>query len=130
MAFDRAATLLRRAMAAGPWPYPMAGRLQGDLGDALANSRRGREAGRTYLEAAAAVPPSEGIELRRRAFQQLLCSGEHDLGLEELRKVFREVGLPIAETATKAMLSAALGLIRLRFRGMRSTRPPLRHRRR
>ena len=73
---------------------------------ALANSRRGREAGRTYLEAAAAVPPSEGIELRRRAFQQLLCSGEHDLGLEELRKVFREVGLPIAETATKAMLSA------------------------
>jgi serine/threonine protein kinase/tetratricopeptide (TPR) repeat protein len=125
LAFDRAASLLRRALEVAPWPFPWAGRLKAELGDALANSRRGREAGRVYLEAAAKVPPGESVELRRRAFQQLLTAGDHDLGLGELRKVFQAVGLPYGETPSRALASAALGLIRLRVRGLGFRRRPL-----
>jgi serine/threonine protein kinase len=118
MAFDRAAGLFRRALELGSWPFPEQGRLKAELGDALSSSRRGREAGDVYLEAAAEVPLAESIELRRRAFQQLLTSGDHDLGIDVLRRVFQAVGLRYPETPGKALLSAALGLVRLRFRGL------------
>ena len=122
MAFDRAVALYRRALEMGAWPFPTEGRLKGELGDALANSRRGREAGHVYLEAAQGVPHRESIELRRRGFQQLLTSGQHDLGIEELRRVFRDVGLKYPETPGRALASAALGLAALRLRGL-SFRP-------
>ncbi len=125
MAFDRAASLFRRALEMGAWPFPTEGRLKGELGDALANSRRGREAGHVYLEAAKGVPHQESIELRRRGFQQLLTSGEHDLGIDELRRVFRAVGLHYPETPRKAILSAALGLATLRLRGLTFRPRPL-----
>ena len=124
MAFDRAAGLYRRALEMGVWPFPTEGRLKGELGDALANSRRGREAGHVYLEAASGVPPRESIDLRRRGFQQLLTSGEHDLGIAELRRVFRDVGLNYPETPARAMASAALGLAMLRLRGLKFSRRP------
>jgi serine/threonine protein kinase len=125
MAFDRAAGLFRRALEVGAWPFPTEGRLKGELGDALANSRRGREAGHVYLEAAKAVPHRESIELRRRAFQQLLTSGEHDLGVQELRRVFQDVGLHYPETPGRAIASAALGLATLRLRGLTARPRPL-----
>jgi serine/threonine protein kinase len=118
MAFDRAADLFRQAIEIGAWPFPTEGRLKGELGDALANSRRGREAGHIYLEAAKGVPERESIDLRRRGFQQLLTSGEHDLGIAEMRGVFEAVGLSFPETPGKALLSAALGLAKLRLRGL------------
>ena len=113
------------ALAIGAWPFPTEGRLKGELGDALANSRRGREAGHVYLEAANWVPEREAIELRRRGFQQLLTSGEHDRGIAELRRVFQAVGLRFPETPIKAMASAALGLTWLRLRGLKLRRRPV-----
>jgi serine/threonine protein kinase len=118
LAFDRAASLFHRALELGAWPFPTEGRLRGELGDALANSRRGREAGHVYLDAAAGVPLAQSIELRRRAFQQLLTGGEHDLGIEELRRVFRVVGLRYSSTPARALAWTALGLARLRLRGL------------
>ena len=125
MAFDRAASLFCRALEVGAWPFPTEGRLKGELGDALANSRRGREAGYVYLEAAKSVPHRESIELRRRAFQQLLTCGEHDVGIKELRRVFQAVGLHYPETPARAMASAALGLATLRLRGLTFRPRPL-----
>jgi len=125
LAFDRAASLYRRALELAAWPWPMAGRLKGELADALANSRRGREAGLVYLEAAGEVTSRESIELRRRAFQQLLTSGEHDLGIEQLRRVFQDVGLRLAKTPTRALWLAAIGFGHLRIRGLGFRRQPL-----
>ena len=69
LAFDRAATLYRRALELTDWPMPMEAQIKAELGNALANSRRGREAGRAYLDAAV-VPQSrsQSIELRRAHF--------------------------------------------------------------
>ena len=124
MAFDRAAGLFRRALEIGAWPFPTEGRLKGELGDALANSRRGREAGHVYLEAAKGVPHAESIELSRRGFQQLLTSGEHDLGIAELRRVFRGRGPAVSpRRRVERWLSAALGLAKLRAPRPRRSRP-------
>jgi serine/threonine protein kinase len=118
LAFDRAAKLYQRALELGEWPSDVASRLKGELGDALANSRRGREAGLVYLDAAPGATLAESIELRRRAFQQLLCSGDHDRGIEVLRGVFRDVGLRFPKTPAQALASTALAVLRLRVRGL------------
>ena len=120
MAFDRAASLYRRARG-GNLAIPDRRPAQGRAGQCAANSRRGREAGQVYLDAAARVPLAESIELRRRAFQQLLTSGEHDLGIDVLGRVFQAVGLRYPKTPGKALLSAALGLAVLRVRGLAFT---------
>jgi serine/threonine protein kinase len=125
LAFDRAASLYSLALELSAWPPETEGRIKAELGDALANSRRGREAGFVYLDAAARVPAAQSIEFRRRAFQQLLTSGEHDLGIDQLRQVFREVGLRYPTTPGRALLSAATGLTRFRLRGLGFRPQPL-----
>ena len=71
------------------------------------------------------MPQSQSIELRRRAFQQLLTSGEHDLGIEVLRKVFEAVGLRYPATPSQALVSAALGLAKLRLTRLAVRAQPL-----
>ena len=118
LAFDRAATLYRLALELRAPGSTNEYLLRARLGDALANARRGREAGQVYLEASPGVSRPESIDLRRRAFQQLLTAGEHDRGLEVLREVFRDVGLPYAESPSRAVAMTAASLIRLRLRGV------------
>jgi hypothetical protein len=125
LAFDRAVTLYRLALELRPTGSPDEYRLRARLGDALANARRGREAGQVYLDASPGVSRLESIELRRRAFQQLLTSGEHDKGLDVLQAVFRDVGLRYARTPAQAFWLTALDAIRIRVGGTRFRARPL-----
>jgi hypothetical protein len=118
LAFDRAARFYALALELRPAGSGDEYRLRAKLGDALANARRGREAGRVYLDASPGVSRLESIDLRRRAVQQLLTSGEYDRGIEVLREVFRDVGLPYAGTPSRALAMATLHGIHLGIRGL------------
>jgi serine/threonine protein kinase len=127
LAFERAVTLYKAALQLLPAGSPDKYQLTARLGDALANARRGREAGLVYLDAAPGVSRVESIDLRRRAFQQLLSAGELDLGSEVMRQVFRDVGLRYAGTPSLALASTLLGALRLQLFGV-SFRPRTRER--
>lgn len=117
LAFDRAARLYQRAHELGT-PQTRSSDLLVKLGDALANAGRGRDAARAYQAAAATAPPSEAVELQRRAADQLLRSGHLDEGLAELRSVLRKVGLALPASPRRAFASILLLRARIAVRGL------------
>ena len=123
LAFERAATLYRfaaerQAGAAERW------RLQSRLGDALANAGHGPEAADAYLEAAGAAPAGDALELRRRAAENLLRSGHIDRGLEVVREVLAPLGLRLARTPQRALVSLLALHLRLAWRGLGARERP------
>jgi serine/threonine protein kinase len=95
LAFDRAATLYRQALAlrAEGEGQGEGRRLRAALGDALANAGRGAEAAGAYLEAARGAERAEGLKLRRLAAMQYLISGHMKEGFATLEDVLRELGM-------------------------------------
>jgi serine/threonine protein kinase len=117
LAFERAATLYRRALA---WSGPgHEAQLRLRLAHALINAGRGVEAAPLLLASAEGRKDAEAIELRRRAAEQLLVSGYIDEGSKVLRDVLTGVGIQYPETTTRAALLVIARLVRLRLRGMR-----------
>src|SRR6185437_4351609 len=92
--------------------------LQTLRGDALANAGRGRDASEAYV--AAVVDPASlaGIELRRRACEQLLRSGHFDDGIKMTRGVLRELGFSYPRTPTHALASLLFHRAQSRLRGV------------
>ena len=88
------------------------------LGDALSSSGRGAEAGEAYLAALRGAPPTEALELGRRAAETLLRSGYIDGGLAILRGVLSQVDIAIPATPTRAISSLLYLRARLRLRGL------------
>ncbi|RMH16496.1 MAG: serine/threonine-protein kinase PknK [Acidobacteria bacterium] len=119
LAFDRAARLYRIALDLKPPGGEQERQLRVKLGDALTNAGRGPEAARAYLEAAAGAKAAEVIELRRRAAEQLLISGHIDEGLETVGSVLEEIGMKLAPTPRRALVSLACQLLLLKLRGLR-----------
>jgi hypothetical protein len=118
LAFDRAVRFYQLALQSmDAAEQPKALRLR--LADALANAGRGGEAGEAYLVAAEGSEPSVGLELRRRAAEQLLISGHIDRGLAILRDVLAAVGMKMAETPRRAVLSLLTTRAKLKLRGLR-----------
>jgi hypothetical protein len=124
LAFDRAARLYRQAIQLRPLPGADGRALQVALGEALANAGRGAEAAGAFREAAASIEPQSGgdqaakWELQRRAAEQLLRAGHIDEGLERLREVLDAVGVPMAKTPRRALLSLLWSRLRLKLRGL------------
>jgi serine/threonine protein kinase len=120
LAFERAARLYRRSLLLSPPADPWEERtLRVRLGDALANAGRGAAAAEAYLAAVdAGTPDGEGLELRRRAAQQLLITGHHDEGLEVLRQVLHAVGMRLARTPGRALVLFVLRRAQLALRGL------------
>jgi hypothetical protein len=81
------------------------------LGDALANAGRGPEAAAAYEAATDGATPFEQLDLRRRAAEQLLCSGHIDRGLDVIQDVLGSVRMRLAKTP----LGALVALVWLRF---------------
>jgi serine/threonine protein kinase len=119
LAFDRAADLYRRALGLLPDDVAERRRLYEQLGAALANAGRGKEAGDAFLNGAEGADVGKNRDLRRRAAEQFLRSGHVVKGLEVLDDVLREVGLRLPRTPRKARRSWLLRCARLRDRGLR-----------
>lgn len=105
LAFDRAATLYRLALEHRPDGGADGSTLRLGLADALANAGRGAAAANEYLRVAESAGPGQGLELRSRASFQFLVSGHLDRGLEVLHAVLEPVGMRLARTPRRALLS-------------------------
>jgi serine/threonine protein kinase/tetratricopeptide (TPR) repeat protein len=122
LAFERAATLYRRALELQEATGEAARELNVRMADALANAGRGAEAARVYLEAADGAPPARALEWQRRAGLQLLSCGHVDAGLEVMRRVLDAVGLRLPGSANRALWSLLGQRLRLWLRGLRGLR--------
>jgi len=119
LAFDRAADLYRTALRLGTYERDALRGLRAALGDALANSGRCVDAAQAYLDAAAGADPATRLECQRRAAQQFLISGHIERGLDTLREVLGDVGVSVARTPRRALVSLLWQRFRLRVRGLR-----------
>ena len=134
LAFDRAARMYRLVLEAQPSEDPDRRVLLIRLGTALANASRGLEAADAYLEAAAIAPPvlasgrgaagsvAPAIEDKRRAAEQLLCSGNIDRGRALLGEALQAAGLRVPRSRKGVLLSLLLRRVQLRLRGLRYQR--------
>ena len=96
LAFDRAASFYRHALALSPAsPTPHAWR-EG-LADALANAGRPAEAAEAYLRAADGAGDLQRVELQRRGAEQFLIGGHIDRGLELIRTMLANMGMACRE---------------------------------
>ena len=120
LAFDRAARLYFMALELSAGAEPEARRaLQVDLGDALANAGRGAEAAGSYMAASRGASKAEGLELQRRAAEQLLLSGHIDQSMPVFRSVLATLGFRYLESNLGSILSFLFHRLRIRLRGLK-----------
>jgi hypothetical protein len=119
LAFDRAADLFCFSLQRLGADDPARRGLQTQLGDALANAGRAPEAARAYLDAAVGASSPEGLELARRAAEQLLISGHSADGRRVAGSVLKAVGFKLPSTPQRAVLSLLLQRAKIRLRGVR-----------
>ncbi len=117
LAFERAARLHELVLELGIPADEQSGVLA-QLGNALAMAGRGPAAARAFLEAASRTSQADGLDLRRRAGEQLLCSGHIDDGLTVLRGVLEALGLRYPETPRRALVALVLHRLRSALRGL------------
>jgi eukaryotic-like serine/threonine-protein kinase len=120
-ALDLASSGSPDSAAAGALDAADARRLRVRLAESLAHADRGGEAGEAFLAAVAAAPADdpEAFALQRRAAEQLLRSGRVDLGLQALEAVLATIGMRLAPTPRRALLSLVGQRLRLGIRGLR-----------
>jgi eukaryotic-like serine/threonine-protein kinase len=121
LAFDRAARLYHLSLDLRPLDGEPGSKLRAKLGDALANAGRGAEAAAVYLEAAMDATPTEALDLRRRAADQLLRSGHIDEAMDAFRSVLGAIGMSMPETPRSALASLLIRRAQVRLRGLRFT---------
>ncbi len=118
LAFDRASELYRTARRLGDYEGEELLRLQLALGDALACAGHSAEAAEAYVSATENANPATRLECQRLAAQQFLISGHIDRGLDILQTVLGDIGVSIARTPKRALLSLLVQRFRLRLRGL------------
>ncbi len=126
LAFDQAAQFYRHALALGPDAAaadhsapPDRAALEEGLADALANAGRCQPAAAAYQRAAAYHNGSKALDLRRLAAEQLLVSGHVDEGRAVLQGVLAQIGMKLAPTPRRALLSLIARRLQLKLHGMR-----------
>jgi len=122
LAFDRAAALYHLAVDLAEPGEVRDLRLR--LGEALANAGRGPAAAEALVAVAGTMSGVEALQLRRRAGEQLLVCGHVEEGLGLLREVLDAVGLRVAETPRRALVSLLWHRLRLWFRGLEPQKNP------
>ena len=121
LAFDRAASFYQTALDLAPLDPTARREIQVKRGDALAADGRGHHAAEVYLGAASGAPPTLGLELKRRAAEQLLRSGYLDEGYRVVRAVLDAMGMKLAKSPTRALLMLIFRRVQIRLRGLRFT---------
>ncbi|WP_434415583.1 protein kinase domain-containing protein [Nannocystis pusilla] len=119
LAFYRAAQLYGRALAWAPdLPDDERRALLRRRADALALAGRSAEAAPVYASAAEGASAAESLELRRRAGEQFLVSGNIDQGVRMLRPALVEVDLGYPATPGRANMSIITRSTQLSLRGL------------
>ena len=119
LAFDRAARLYRLALDLDPaMPRERQSAIEVKLGDALASAGRGGQAAAAYLAAAADADPRHQLELRRRAAEQQLRAGQIDDGFDTIRSVLAAIGMSLATSPRRALVSMLWQRLKIRMRGL------------
>jgi hypothetical protein len=116
--FDLSSRWYAIALEGPQWTDEDRRALRTQLADALADAGRPREAADQFLGAALGADASTTLELRRRAAGSLLQSGYVREGLELTRTVLSGVGLAMARTPLRGLMSMALRRAWLRIRGL------------
>jgi hypothetical protein len=116
--FDLSSRWYAIALEGPQWTDAERRALRTQLADALADAGRPREAAEQFLVAASGADASTTLELRRRAAGSLLQSGYVAEGLELTRTVLAGVGLAMARTPVRGLLSTVLRRAWLRIRGL------------
>jgi tetratricopeptide (TPR) repeat protein len=126
LAFERAARLYRSAIEMAPHADEAARSLEQRLAEALMNAGYVAEAGEVNLALAERARGDEAIDLRRRAAEQLLCSGRFEPGLVVLRSVLDAVKLYFPGAPAMVLLSLIFYrfLLAVRGLGMRGSATP------
>jgi serine/threonine protein kinase/tetratricopeptide (TPR) repeat protein len=122
LAGDRAAATMAFESAARMYGYaleclPGERSLMLKRADALVNAGRCSEAAALYLAAAERALPDECFDLRRKACEQLLASGQNGEALTLLKLLLAEVGLRFPSTRFHLVASILRGHVALRLRG-------------
>jgi tetratricopeptide (TPR) repeat protein len=107
LAFARAAELYLRALELADPPVARRLELLARAAEALGNAAYGRESAATYLEAAQLAPRLEGMEMRRRASEQLLRCGYVPEGVALHEQLQAEIG----ERAARVNLAGIAGYL-------------------
>ncbi|HVK77973.1 MAG TPA: protein kinase [Kofleriaceae bacterium] len=124
LAFVRSARLFRRALELHASLGDAADaaevhRLEVAFGDALVSAGRLREAADVFMRATARAPSTQALELRRRAGEAYLVSGEIDVGVETITSLLADLGLPRPRSRRAMLLSIGVSRARIQLRGMR-----------
>jgi hypothetical protein len=119
LAFDNAARLYRLGLDLHPLGAGNRQQIHVKLGDALANAGRGRDAAHAYLDAVNGASAADRLELQRRAAEQLLRSGHIDEAIVAIRAVLATMGMHLAASPQRALLSMLLRRMEIRMRGLK-----------
>jgi serine/threonine protein kinase len=122
LAFGDAASHYRAALSLGTWSAGERTRLLSALGDALSNAGMGAEAAHQYRIAAEIATPTDALQLKRSAAEELMRSGYLDEGLSVAREVLSDADLAPARSPLYALL-AQRTLLKLRGLSFRERKP-------
>jgi hypothetical protein len=118
LAFGCAARLYERALS-GERSSEERRKLLVKLGEARAHAGLGREASDAFALAADAAAGSEGLDLRRRAAEELLMIGDIEGGTRKLRDVATRIGIWMPSTTITTVVGLFLFRAALWVHGMR-----------
>ncbi len=121
LAFDRAAQLYRISLELHGSDERGLEHRRERLGHALANAGRGLDAGAAYLAALEGKLAAEAVDLRRRAAEQFLLSGDIERGIETFVEVLATLRVPYPRTLFGTLFAIAVFQVRLFFRNLRFT---------
>lgn len=124
LAFDRAARLYQQALELRAPEDELAHNLRVKWAESLNNAGRNYEAAKIYLIAAETARDREALALRQRAADMFLRSGYLEQGMAELRIITDQVGIKIAKTPVRALLSFLLQRLKIRLRGLEFNERP------
>jgi hypothetical protein len=118
LAFERAARLYRSALDGAPGGPERAHDLERRLAEALRNAGYIADAAEVNLALAERASGDQAIDLRRRAAEQLLCSGRFEAGLTLLRSVLLTVGIYFPRSPATLIVSLVFCRVLLAVRGL------------
>jgi tetratricopeptide (TPR) repeat protein len=118
LAFEHAATLYEAAIELGGPTGEARRTLEEKLGDTLASAGRCEKAARAYGRASEGANAARALDLKRRAADQLLRTGQFDAGLDAVAGVLASIGMSVPRSPIAALLSFLTWRIVLWFRGL------------